>query len=415
MAQQVDAIVIGAGEAGIARAGRMAAAGKRVVLVEAGPPGETYLQQTGIAIRALAESASAIRMARHAGALGLSIAGPINVEMRAVRARQARLVQAETAALAGRLGAFKTLRRLEGEARFLAPGIVGVGKGQVSAPEMVLDIGASPVLPNWPGLESVSHLLPALMPGLDSLPGHLIVAGASAAGLEFAQIQARFGAKVTVVEAGPRPLPGEDEAAAELLRAALEADGVSFLFNTVVEAADRAGHGSLLSLRSGQKLSSIEGTHLLLAPEPKPATGSLELAAAGIDLDEAGCIKVDAQGHTSAAGVLAPGPGTTGSVFARRTIWTDPPFIRLGFTQAQLRRAGHPVRVASRKDGAAGELAKLLLDAGSGALLGASLVGADAPVLAAALRPALLSGAAPDLEMALIEPAQGADLNKCGI
>lgn len=399
MADQFDAIVIGAGEAGVAHAARMATSGKRVALIGAEPADETWLREAGTATRALAESARAVWSARHAARFGVTVAGPVNLDMRAVRSRQARLVQAAGTALGERLGGLKHLTRLDGPARFAAPDAVMVGKRRLLAPEILLDVGMRPLMPNWPGLESVSHLTPATLPGLDSLPGHLIVVGASAAGLEFAQIHARFGAKVSVIEAGPRPLAGEDEDASALLRAALEADGVSFLFNTRVDAADWAGHGVLLSLRSGQRLSSIEGTHLLLAPEPAPMTAGLDLAAAGIAVDEAGFVTVDAEGRTGAAGVRALGPGTLGGAFACTRVLTDPPFIRLGLTAAQLRRTGRPALVATRKEGEkdqSPECIRLLADAGTGALLGASFLGPDAAVLAAALRPFILSGAAPD-------------------
>ncbi|WP_323013870.1 FAD-dependent oxidoreductase [Devosia sp.] len=408
MAEQFDAIVIGAGEAGVAHAARMAAFGKRVALIEAGPPGEAWLEEARIATRALAESARAIWTARHAGRFGVTLAGPVGLDMRAVRNRKTRLVQGAGGALAERLGGLKHLTRLQGQARFVAPDGIMVGKRLFGAPEILLDIGTRPRMPNWPGLDSVSHLTPATISALDSLPGHLIVVGASAAGLEFAQIQARFGAKVSVIEAGPHPLAGEDEEVCALMRAALEADGVSFLFNTTVDAVDWAGHGVLASLRSGRRLSSIEGTHLLLAPEPVPMAEGLDLAAAGITVDQAGFVIIDPEGHTGADGVRALGPGTMGGAFACNRVMTDPAFIRLGMTTAQLRRAGRPLKVAMRKDGEKDqpvECIRLLADAGTGALLGASLLGPEAAVLAAALRPFILSGAAPD-PAALLLPAR---------
>lgn len=397
MTEQFDAIAVGAGLAGIAFAGRLAAEGKRVALIETGQPAKTYLAQGNFAGTALAESASAAWTTRHAARFGLIGAGPARADMRAIRQRAARQADAAETAMTQRLGGLRQLTRIAGAARFTAPDTIAVGKRRLSAPHILLDIGLAPVLPNWPGLKSIRHFTAANFADIDSLPDHLIVVGASAAGLEFAQIHARFGAKVSVIEAGPRPLPGEDEEAATALRTALEAEGVSFLFNTEVDAAEHAGFGVLLSLRSGKRLSSIEGSHLLLCPPPLADTKRLDLAQAGIEADEDGFVAVDQEGNTSVAGIRAAGPGTIG-VQARLRLLTDPPFIRLGLTPAQLRRAGRPALVAtSRQSGAGGVpgLIRLLADKHSGEWLGATLLGPDTPVQAALLEPSIAGGTAP--------------------
>src|SRR5690606_37642096 len=101
---------------------------------------------------------------------------------------------------------------------------------------------------------------------------------------------ARFGAKVTVIDRGTRPASREDSDVSEAIRAILAAEGVTFMFETTVEAVSKAGHGVLLSLKCGDRLASIEGSHMLVALGRTPNTGSLNLAAGGIKTDEKGFI-----------------------------------------------------------------------------------------------------------------------------
>ena len=283
MPEQFDAIIIGAGQSGPFLAARLAGANRRVALIEREHLGGTCVNDGCTPTKTLVASARAAWSARHATEFGVKVNGPVTVDMKAVKARKDKVVGASVQSLTDWLGSLKTLEYIKGEGSFVSASEVKVGRRVLTAPQIFINTGATASVPDWPGLTSVPYLTNTSMMNVDTLPGHLIIAGASYIGLEFAQMYARFGAKVTVIERGPRPASREDEDISTSIREILEADGVSFLFNTAVEAVARAGHGVLMSLKSGERRASIEGTHLLIALGRTPNTADLNLAAAGID------------------------------------------------------------------------------------------------------------------------------------
>src|SRR5690606_26936946 len=178
---------------------------------------------------------------------------------------------------------------------------------ELSAPQIFINTGARPKAPDWPGVTGLPYLTNTSMMELDTLPSHLVIAGASYVGLEFAHMYARFGSKVTLIERGPRAASREDEDISEAIRGILEPEGVSFLFNTTIEAAARAGNGTLLSLKTGERRASVEGSHLLVAVGRLPNVEDLDLAAAGVELNARGYIETDEQLRTNVPGIWALG------------------------------------------------------------------------------------------------------------
>jgi pyruvate/2-oxoglutarate dehydrogenase complex dihydrolipoamide dehydrogenase (E3) component len=257
----------------------------------------------------------------------------------------------------------------------------------------------------------VPHLTNTSMMSLDTLPGHLIIVGASYIGLEFAQMYARFGSKVTVIERGPRPAPREDADISEAIKGILEAEGVTFMFGTTVEAVAKAGHGVLLSLKSGERLASVEGTHLLVALGRTPNTAALDLAAAGLETNERGFIPVDDNLRTAVKGIWAMGDVNGRGAFTHTSyndfeivadnvidggkrslagripvygLFIDPPLGRIGMSEAEVRKSGRKAlmsvmpmsRVSRAKErGETQGLMKVLVDAQTRQVLGAAILG----------------------------------------
>jgi pyruvate/2-oxoglutarate dehydrogenase complex dihydrolipoamide dehydrogenase (E3) component len=411
MSEQFDAIVIGAGQSGPFLAARLAGAGRKVALIEREHLGGTCVNDGCTPTKTLVASARAAWAARHAAEFGVTLRGPVTVDMKAVRARKDKVVNASVKSLTEWLGGLATLDYIKATGSFISPTEVKVDKRVLSAPQIFINTGASANLPDWPGLADVGYLTNTSILQLDTLPGHLIIAGASYIGLEFAQIYARFGAKVTVIERGPRPASREDEDVSAAIRAILEAEGVSFLFNTTVEAVARAGAGVLLSLKSGERRASVEGSHLLLAMGRTPNTASLNLKAAGIETDARGYILVDDHLRTSVKGIWAMGDINGRGAFThtaynefeivadnvidggKRSIkdrvpvyglFIDPPLGRIGMSETDVRKSGRKALMAvmpmakvarARERGETQGLMKVLVDAGTKQVLGAAILG----------------------------------------
>ncbi len=411
MSEQFDAIVIGAGQSGPFLAARLAGAGRKVALIEREHLGGTCVNDGCTPTKTLVASARAAWAARHAADFGVIVKGPVTVDMKAVKARKDRVVNASVRSLTDWLGSLDTLEYIKGTGSFVSPTEVKVDRRVLTAPQIFINTGASATIPDWPGLDDVAYLTNTSMMELDTLPGHLIIAGASYIALEFAQMYARFGAKVTVIERGPRPASREDADISDAIRGILEAEGVSFLFNTTVEAVARAGSGVLLSLKSGERRASVEGSHLLLALGRTPNTADLNLKAAGIETDKRGYIPVDDHLRTSVKGIWAMGDingrgafthtsyndfeivadnvldGGTRSIKDRVLVYglfIDPPLGRIGMSETELRKSGRKAfmgvmpmsKVArARERGETQGMMKVLVDAESKQVLGAAILG----------------------------------------
>src|SRR5712691_8501087 len=205
-----DAIVIGAGQAGPALAGRLTAAGMTVAVIERKLVGGTCVNTGCTPTKTLVASAQAAHTAGRAAEYGVTIHGTIRVDMGKVKARADAVVANSRGGLDGWLRKMKGCTLIEGHARFEAPDRLRVGADLLTAPRIFINVGGRPFVPPPPGINEVPFLTNRTMLELDRVPEHLLVVGGSYIGLEFAQMHRRFGAKVTIVERLPHLIARED-------------------------------------------------------------------------------------------------------------------------------------------------------------------------------------------------------------
>lgn len=410
MSETFDAIVIGAGQAGPPLAVRLAGTGRRVLLVERTHIGGTCVNDGCTPTKAMVASAKVAHMARQAATYGVG-AGPVSVDMAAVKARKDAIVNQSVESLTGWVGSTPNLTYLRGEARFTGPRKVAVGDRTFGAAEIFINTGARAVVPDWPGLADVSYLTNTSIMDLDVLPARLVIAGGSYIGLEFAQMFRRFGAEVSVLETAERVIAREDPDVSDAVRRILEEEGIEILTGVGNVSVARDGEGVRVDVSVGGERRAIAGSHLLLAVGRRPNTEDLGCAAAGIETDAKGFIAVDDELRTSAAGVFALGDVNGRGAFthtsyndyeivaanlldgeARRVsdritvygLFIDPPLGRVGLTEAQARARGGTVlkgvmpmtRVGrARERGETKGFMKVLVDAQTSLFLGAAFLG----------------------------------------
>jgi pyruvate/2-oxoglutarate dehydrogenase complex dihydrolipoamide dehydrogenase (E3) component len=255
----------------------------------------------------------------------------------------------------------------------------------------------------------------------------LIVLGGGYVGLEYAQMYRRFGSRVTVVHRGKQMLAREDEDVAEEVARLLREDGIHVALETETRGIERRGQEPILSLASATEKPELAGSHLLVATGRVPNTDRLGLDAAGVRTDAQGFIVVDERLQTSAEGVFALGDVKGGPAFTHisyddyrivvanllqggtRTtadrlvpyvVFIDPQLGRVGLTEAEARAQGRAVRVAKLdmesvaraiETGETRGFMKAIVDAGSGAILGAAVLGFEGGELMAMLQIAMLA------------------------
>src|SRR5215211_3285283 len=218
MMREFDAIIIGAGQAGPALAGRLTGAGMTVAFVERKLFGGTCVNTGCTPTKTLVASAYAAHLARRATDYGVLFEGPVRVDMKKVKARADAVVAESRTGVERHLRDMAGCTVIEGHARFEGPQRVRVGEELLAASRVFINVGGRASVPEMPGVHDVPFLNNRSMLELDELPEHLIVVGGSYVGLEFAQMYRRFGAEVTVIEKSPHLIGREDEEISEAIR-----------------------------------------------------------------------------------------------------------------------------------------------------------------------------------------------------
>jgi mercuric reductase len=391
-----DLILLGSGGAAFAAAIRARDLGRRVLLVEQGTIGGTCVNVGCVPSKTLLADS---QRAHVTGAPLLADA------------------VARKAALVGRMRQDKYIDLLdaygielrEGRATLAGPHGVAVDGETVTAAAILVATGARPAVPPIPGLEESGYLTSTSALEVTEAPNRLAVIGANAVGLELGQAFGNFGSQVTFLDIA-RVAPFEEPEVSEAIRGVLEDDG-----HTVIEGA----RTQRVRVEDGEKV--LEGTHggqqyelrvdeILVATSRMPNTEGLGLEAVGVETDGRGAIIIDDQQRTSVPSIWAAGDVTgqpqfvyvaaSGGAAAAenalasagerldfdalpRIIFTTPTIAAAGLTEAQARVQGFevesrvlPLEAVPRAlvNGDTRGLVKLVAEADSGRLLGASIV-----------------------------------------
>ncbi|KQY93187.1 mercuric reductase [Caulobacter sp. Root1455] len=406
-----DAIIIGAGQAGPSLAGRLTDAGWTVALIERKDFGGTCVNTGCMPTKTLVASAYAAHLARRAAEYGVVLQGEVGVDMKRVHDRARTVTLNARGNLEKWLGGMKGCTVFRGHARFEGAETVRVGDDLLTAPKIFLNVGGRANAPDMPGLDQIRYLTNVGMMEVEALPRHLVIVGGSYIGLEFAQMYRRFGAKVTVVEMGPRLIGREDPEISDAVREILEAEGVNVRLNAECIAFAPCDEGVCVHVTCEDGAPQVTGSHVLLAIGRKPNTDDLGLDKAGIDLDKRGYVVVDDQLRTSHPGVWAMGDCNGKGAFTHTAyndfeiiaanlldndprkvsdritcygLFIDPPLGRVGMTEAEARATGRPLLVGKRpmtrvgravEKGETQGFMKVVVDAETKQILGAAILG----------------------------------------
>ena len=411
MTTHFDAIVVGAGQAGPPLAGRLTAAGHTVAVVERKLVGGTCVNTGCIPTKTLVASAAAAHLARRGAEYGVQT-GPVNVDMAKVKARKDDIMLSDRKGVEDWLDGMDGCTLMRGHARFTDPHTVQVGDDVLQADRIFLNVGGRAVVPDIPGLADVDYLTNVSILELDTVPEHLVIIGGSYIALEFAQMYRRFGARVTVVEKGPRLAAREDHDVSEAITSILRNEDIDVLVDAddiANRQADGDSGGFEVTARSGA--APVSGSHLLLAVGRRPNTDDLGLQAAGVETDARGYITVDEQLRTSvdhiwamgdcngrgafthtsyndfeivAANLLDDDPRRVSDRITAYALYIDPPLGRAGMTVDQVRASGRSALVGQRpmtrvgravEKGETQGFMKVVVDAETKEILGAAILG----------------------------------------
>jgi pyruvate/2-oxoglutarate dehydrogenase complex dihydrolipoamide dehydrogenase (E3) component len=411
MKKSFDAIIIGSGQAGPFLAVRMAVAGKQVAIIERGRFGGTCVNTGCIPTKTLVASAYAMHMARRAAEFGIQVTGPINADMKRVKARKDEIIGKSRTGVESWLKSTPNCTVYQGHARFESPNEVRVGEELLEASQIFINVGGRAAVPSMPGVGNTPYLTNSTLLELDILPRHLVIVGGGYVGLEFGQIFRRFGSEVTIIDKASRLIAHEDEDVSVEVQAILEREGIQVRLNAT--CIELMSHGEEVGVRVDCTAGApeVSGSHVLLAMGRTPNTSDLGLEKAGLAADAHGFIEVDNQLRTSVPGIWALGDcngrgGFTHTAYndfeivaanlldkdtrsvADRikayNLYIEPPLGRCGMAEHEAVASGRRVLIGRRpmtrvgravEKGESQGFMKVLVDADSKEFLGATILG----------------------------------------
>jgi pyruvate/2-oxoglutarate dehydrogenase complex dihydrolipoamide dehydrogenase (E3) component len=425
-----DAVVIGSGQGGTPLARALAEAGRKTALVEREHVAGTCINEGCTPTKTMVASAKTAYVDRRSADYGVHD-GPVTVAMPEVRRRKQSIVDSFRESNENRIEATDGLDLIDGEARFTGPRTLAVRTNDGEELEMEVDnifinVGARPANPPIDGLDSVPALNSTSIMELDELPEHLLVLGGSYVGLEFAQMFRRFGSEVTIVQRSGQLMGREDPDVAEAVADIMREDGIEVLLNTQTARAEQDEGKILLTVNTTDGERTLEGSHLLVAAGRPPNTETLDLEAAGIEMDKRGFIVTNERLETNAEGVYAIGDVKGGPAFTHisyddfriistnlleggsatiadrlvpYTMFIDPQLGRIGLSEQEARDQGRDVLVAKipmsyvaraiEMDETRGFM-KAVIDAETNRILGCAVLGIEGGEIMAMIQIAMM-------------------------
>ncbi|HEY6331585.1 MAG TPA: FAD-containing oxidoreductase [Blastocatellia bacterium] len=410
MTTEYDAIVIGTGQAGPPLAKRLAGSGMKVAIIERKLFGGTCVNTGCIPTKTLIASAYAAYLARRTADFGVST-GPVSVDMKQVKARKDSISGRSNKGVEKGLRETNNCTVYQAQARFISCTEVDLGGETLSSKRIFINVGGRAVVPDLPGLDQVSFLTNSSMMALDFLPEHLIIVGGSYVGLEFGQMYRRFGSEVTILEMSSRLVHREDDDVSAAIKDFLEREGINIRVNAKCIAVGREGDKIVAKAECTEGSPAIYGSHLLLAVGRRPNTDDLGLDRAGVETDKRGYINVDDHLRTNVPGIWALGDCNGQGAFTHTSyndfeivaanlldgdsrklsdriltygLFVDPPLGRAGMTETQVRQSGKAALIGKMpmtrvgravEKGETNGFMKVLVDAGTKEILGASILG----------------------------------------
>jgi pyruvate/2-oxoglutarate dehydrogenase complex dihydrolipoamide dehydrogenase (E3) component len=428
--QQFDAIVIGSGQAGTPLSTALAEAGMRTALIERKHVGGTCVNEGCTPTKTMVASARVAYLTRRGADYGIHT-GDIRIDMERVRQRKRDIVNSFRNGSQGRIEKTANLELTFGEASFTGAKSLLVrqrdgGQRALTAGKIFINAGARPSGPALDGLKSVPFLDSTSIMELDTVPEHLLVLGGGYVGLEFGQMFRRFGSRVTIVQSAGQLLNREDPDIAEEVAKILQQDGVEVLLNANANRVSQSDGSIRLEIQQQGHSTALAGSHLLVATGRVPNSDTLNLAAAGVQTDDRGFIKVNGRLETTAKGVYALGDIKGGPAFTHisyddfriirtnligkgsastdgrlvpYTVFIDPQLGRIGVTETEARAQKRNIRVAKlpmtsvaralEVDETRGFM-KAIVDGESNQILGAAVLGIEGGEVMSALEIAMM-------------------------
>lgn len=415
-AEMFDVCVVGAGPGGYVAAIRSAQLGLKTAIVERDALGGVCLNVGCIPSKAMISAAHFLhRMQHDAETMGFSMPGKVSLDMKKLVKWKSSVTERMSGGVQQLLQGNK-VEILRGEAKFRSAQELEVkGVGSVRAKNFIVATGSRPIeIPGF-AIDEKTVLSSTGALALDEVPKKLIVIGGGYIGLEIGSYLRKFGAEITVLEAGKGLLAGvADPECVQVVERKLKKNGVEMVFNARATGYKKAGSGVEVSALVDGKTVTYKADKILLTVGRRPNSDQAGLKEMGLATDERGFLKVDAQRRTSIPNVYAIGDICGQPMLAHKAshegvlvaevisgqnrvydaktvpavIFVDPEIASAGWTEVEAKAHGHSELKVGKFPFAANGRAvslmetdgfvKMIADAKTDVLLGVHIVGPEA-------------------------------------
>ena len=431
--KRYDAIIIGAGQAGIPLARKLAGDGLHTAIIEKRLIGGTCINDGCTPTKTMIASGRVAHLVTTSAAYGIVTAGS-TVDMPAIKKRKDDMVTQFRKGAEKSLDDTNGIDVICGEAAFKEPKIIrvtlpGAAAEELTADKIFIDTGTRPLIPEIAGVHDVGYLTSTTILDLDIVPEHLLIIGSGYIALEFGQLFRRLGSTVTVLaQSAHFPQHEADDVAAEI-KQILEREGIAIQCNAVVsKLAKTAGDRIEATVEADSGIRQIHCTHLLIAAGRTPQTEALQLEKAGVVTNKHGSIEVSDTLETNVPGIYALGDVKGGPQFTHIAyndhlivyrnlyrqaglsvkdrivpycMFTDPQLGRVGITEKEAREQGLVFTVAklpmtsvarALETNETRGFMKAIVDAQTKKILGAAVIGVEGGEIMSVLQMAMMGG-----------------------
>lgn len=309
-----DYIIIGSGGAAFASAIKAREYGARVAMIERGTVGGTCVNIGCVPSKTLLRAGGINYLAKNSPFRGLQTSAT-DIDL-------AQLVEEKNDLVRGlRNQKYVDLidaygfELIKGEAKFVNEKTVEVNGWQLTAKRFLIATGASPFIPDIPGLNRVAYLTSTTLLELKKIPKRLAVIGSGYIGLELGQLFHHLGVEVTLMQRCEQLLKTYDSEISEPITRALTQQGIHFITGAKFHSIEKEGQIKRVHIEAEGKLQIIEAEQLLVATGRKPNTASLNLCSANVEVGVRGEILIDTFSRTTNPRIYAAGEVTFGHQF----------------------------------------------------------------------------------------------------
>ncbi|MBS7249227.1 MAG: dihydrolipoyl dehydrogenase, partial [Candidatus Freyarchaeota archaeon] len=372
MVEEFDVIVVGSGS-GMIVASNAVESGLKVALVEKGPPlGGTCLNWGCIPSKMLIYPADVVTMIREAEKIGIK-AKIEKIDFQKIMHRMRHLISEENQGMALGVERDPNIKWFKNIGEFISDYTMKVGDQKIRGEKIFIVSGARPFIPPIKGIDNVSYLTNETVLELEELPQSIIIIGGGYVGCEYGHFFAGMGSEVTIVELGPRLVPGEEPEIAELLQKEMGKRMKILTNHQVVEVREKNKIKTVVAKETASgKVKELSAEALMVAVGRKPNSDLLKPEKTGVEVDSKGFIKVNDYLETTKKNIWAFGDAINKQMFRHaanyeaqvawhnafsdhkvpinlsatpHAVFTHPQIASVGLTEEQAKKEGHKILV----------------------------------------------------------------------